>query len=88
MEPSEIENKIRAILKRNFTILGMTGITVEDIRNEDHFLEKVGIDSMGFMGLISDVEKVFNFKIGDGEMTIENLGSIGKTVNYVSRKIN
>jgi acyl carrier protein len=83
----EVETKIRGILKRNLIILGLTGVSVESIKNEDRFIDDVGIDSVGIMGLVSDIEKEFNIKIEEGELTVENFSTLGKTAAYVQSKL-
>jgi acyl carrier protein len=87
MELAEIEKKIRDILKRNFTILGLTGISAEEIKNTDHFMDDLGIESVGIMGIISEIEKVFDIKIEEGELSNENLGNIERTAKYISKKL-
>ncbi len=87
MDRFEVEKNIRGILKRNMTILGLTGISVESIQNEDSLMDDIGIDSVGIMGLISDIEKDFGIKIGEGELSVENFANLEKTVNYVVNKL-
>lgn len=87
MVPVEIEKRIRDILKRNFIILGLTGISAEKIKNTDNFINDLGIESIGIMGLISEIEKAFGIKIGEGELTDENLGNIERAAKYISKKM-
>ena len=87
MQSNEIEKKIRDIIKRNVTILGLSGIAPEEIKNTDNFLVDLGVESVGLMGFISEVEKEFGFKIGEGELNNDNLGNIQNTVEYIGKKL-
>ena len=88
MDSNAIETKIREILKSNATIMVSIGKDVDAININDDFMEDLGLDSISILTLITEIEKGFSIKIGQGEMSRENLGSIASSINYIQGKLN
>ena len=44
------------------------------------------LNSLQFLRLIVHLEKTFSIKVDNGEMTVENLGSVEKLAAFVTRK--
>ncbi|MFH1415352.1 MAG: acyl carrier protein [Elusimicrobiota bacterium] len=87
MQYNEIEGMIRNdILGKNFRIIGSIEKNIKDVSNDEYFIEDLGIDSIGIMALIADVEKVFDIRIEQGELTKDNLGNIDSLVRCIIRK--
>jgi acyl carrier protein len=79
---ADVRNKLREFITDNFLI----GSDFESINDSDSFMEKEIIDSTGVLELTSFVETEFEITIEDEEMTPDNLDSIEKLANFVSRK--
>ncbi len=87
MNCDEVEIKLRNILKKNLTILGLTGVTVDSIKKEDNLIDEVGIDSVGIMGLVADIEKEFDMKMGEGDLNLANFATLESIQAYIHSKI-
>ncbi len=59
---------------------------VDDFGDDDSFLRKGVIDSMGMMELVSFIETEFRIKLEDRELVPENLDSLSRVVAFVDRK--
>ena len=53
----------------------------------DEPLSRVGLNSMKFMKLLIELEKLYDFVVEEDEMTLENFESIQKIVEYIDKKI-
>jgi acyl carrier protein len=79
---SPFVREVRAFVVSNF-LLGK-GDTLTD---DASFLELGIVDSTGMLELVSYLEKSFEIKITDDELIPDNLDSISKIVDYLSRKL-
>lgn len=78
MMHNEIREKILALARRR----GLKAATVKD----DEVIPETGLlDSAGLMELIVWIETRFEIEIDQGDVTIDNLGSIDAIVEYVTR---
>ena len=59
----------------------------DDLANDDSFLEKGFLDSTGVLVLVDHLEETYGIKVGDDEITPENLDSITLISSYVQRKL-
>lgn len=59
----------------------------QDFSDEDSLLEKSILDSTGILELVSFVEEAFEIKIEDDEVIPDNLDSVRRVLDFVSRKI-
>jgi len=58
----------------------------DELDNDDSFLEKGIIDSTGILELITFLEETFNIEVEDEDVIPENLDSVNKISQYISRK--
>ena len=72
-------NIIRTFLFDNYMI-------EDELDNDDSFLEQGIIDSTGILELIMFLEETFNIEVEDEEVIPENLDSVNKISQYISRK--
>jgi len=79
---SPFVREVRAFVVNNF-LLGK-GDTLTD---DASFLELGIIDSTGMLELISYLEKTYEIEITDDELNPDNFDSIGKIVDYLSKKL-
>ncbi len=61
-------------------------IDKEIIKDDSLIFDKGIFDSMGFLSLISYIEKDFNIKAEDSELLEENFESVNAMLNYISKK--
>ncbi len=77
-----IRQKLRAYILENF-LFGASG---DELKNDGSFLEKGIIDSTGILEIVNYVEGEFNIKVEDEEIVPENLDSVDRLAQYISRK--
>jgi acyl carrier protein len=58
----------------------------QDFSDEDSLLGKSILDSTGILELVSFVEEAFEIKVEDDEVIPDNLDSVRKVMDFVSRK--
>ncbi|KZY31633.1 MULTISPECIES: acyl carrier protein [unclassified Oleiphilus] len=58
----------------------------DELKNDDSFLDKGILDSMGILEVIALLEDDFNITVEDEEMVPENLDSINNLLAYISKK--
>ena len=64
-----------------------TAMVDKEIIKDNSLIFDEGIfDSMGFLSLISYIEKDFNIKAEDSELLEENFESVNAMLNYISKK--
>jgi len=56
--------------------------------DDDSLWEEGILDSLGMIELIQFIEKSFNIKIGDDDLSPDNFDSISRISRYISTKIN
>ncbi len=78
----KIEQRLRKFVIDNF-LFGEPDGSLED---DDSFVEKGIIDSTGILELVAFLEKRFQIKVEDEELTPDNLDSINKVASYIRRK--
>jgi acyl carrier protein len=77
----EIKEQSRNFIVTNFYVPDAAVVTDEAL-----LLETGVIDSTGILEVISFLEEKFEMKVADVDMIPENLGSILRIADYVSRK--
>lgn len=83
IDNSSIDSQVRNFLAENF-ILDNDG---EDLSADESLTQAGVLDSMGVLELIMFIEEQFGVKIPDEDTLPENLDSIERIVNYVSRRL-
>ena len=79
----EVAQKIRTFVIDNL-LFGQGGDTFS---NEDSFLEKRLIDSMGVLSLVEFVAEQFQIPIEDSEIVPENWDSVNLITRFVQAKL-
>ena len=76
-----VEQRVRKFIVENFYVTDPSSI------DDDTLLVTNGIvDSTGMLEVIAFLEEQFGVRVGDQEMTPENLESISRIAGFVSRK--
>ncbi len=79
---SEVESKIRQFLTENFILSEQ----LDQLGNDDSFLDNGIIDSTGILELIFFVEEQFGVQVDTSEVLPENFDSINRLVAYIQSK--
>ncbi len=78
----EIKNQIRTFVTSNFYVADPAALP-----DETSLLEQGIIDSTGVLEVILFLEETFGITVEDAEMLPDNLDSIERISNFVSRKM-
>ena len=76
-----IATEIRTYIVATF-LFGQEG----ELRDEDSFLERGVLDSTGVLELVAHLESTYGIKVGDDELTPDNLDSINAICAFIGRK--
>ncbi len=79
----DINQEIRQFIQNNF----LFGTCEQEFDDDDSFMENGIIDSTGVLELVSFVEERFGVEVQDDELIPDNLDSVNKLTEYVTRKI-
>lgn len=78
---ADVEARVRDFIANNFYVSDPA-----DLEADVPLVERGLVDSTGILEVVSFLETEFGVKIGDEEMTPENLGSIGRIAAFVARR--
>lgn len=78
-----IKRELNAFIRDKF----LSGDKDFVLNDHDSFLEKGLIDSTGVLELVDYIEETFAIKIDDEELIPDNLDSLDKITNFITRKI-
>lgn len=79
----EIKKQIRDFVTSNFYVADPTAL-----ENDASLLDRGVIDSTGVLEVIFFIEENFGITVEDKEMLPDNLDSIDRIANFISRKMN
>jgi acyl carrier protein len=79
---SIIEQDVREFLRDNLFLTN-----IDSLSDDDSFLEKGIVDSMGILHLIAFVEAKYGIRPADEDLITENWDSIRRMSNYVRGKL-
>lgn len=78
----DIETQLRHFVRDNL----MFGQTQHELKNDQSFLNSGIIDSTGVLELVAFLEDNFKIKVNDEEIVPENLDSIERLIQFVTKK--
>ena len=78
----DVKRGVRTFVVENY-LFGSDG----EMNDDDSFLESGIIDSTGVLELVAFLEKHFDLKVENDELTTDNLDSINQVVAYIQRKL-
>lgn len=81
MEEQEIRQKLTKI------IVGELGVKESEVTDNARLYEDLGADSIDYVAIILEVEKVFGFTIHDDEAFDQEVFAHGKSLNIVGNLI-
>jgi acyl carrier protein len=79
-DPAAIEDDLRQYIARSF----LTEAQADDLRSDTDLFAL--LDSLQVLRLVVALETAFGFKIGDGELSPENLSTVERITQFVARK--
>lgn len=82
MSEPDIRRELRAYIEDNFLYMRPDA----ELGDNDHFLAKGILDSLGFVELVEEVQTSYGVTVDDIEITEENFGSIEAIAGFVARK--
>ncbi len=77
-----VEQQVRTYILQNFLFTDDPSA----LNNADSLLGKGIVDSTGALELVQFLEQQFGIKVGDADITPENLDSVNNILAYVDRK--
>ena len=80
----QIEQDVRQFVIDNF-LLGMSD---DHLCDDDSFLEKGLVDSMGILSLVTFVEEKYAVPVADKELVTDNWDSVRRISEFVRSKLN
>ncbi len=78
----QIRQRVKQYIIDNL-LMGADGVQIAD---DTSFLEQGLVDSTGVLELVTYLEDTFDIKVGDDEMTPDNLDSLNRIATYVTAK--
>jgi acyl carrier protein len=82
MNLDEVRQKLRHFILENY-------LFTEDqaaLKDDDSFLERGILDSMGILELIEHLDESFGIKVEGDELVPDNLDSINSLIKFISTK--
>lgn len=80
MTEQEIFEKVRSV------VVEQLGVSEDEVTKDVSYIEDLGADSLDTVELVMALEEEFSTEIADEEA--EKLTTIGKTVDYISSRVN
>lgn len=77
-----MRDEVRDFIFKNF----LFDDAAEALNDSDSFLEKGIIDSTGMLELVAFLEEKYGIRVEDEELVPENLDSVERLVQFISRK--
>jgi acyl carrier protein len=78
----QIRQKVKQYIIDNL-LMGADGVQIAD---DTSFLQQGLVDSTGVLELVTYLEDTFEIKVGDEDMTPDNLDSLDRIAAYVTAK--
>jgi acyl carrier protein len=79
-DPAAIEDDVRQYIACSF----LTETQADDLRSDTDLFAL--LDSLQVLRLVVALETTFGFKVGDGELSPENLSTVERIAQFVARK--
>jgi acyl carrier protein len=80
----QIERKIRQFVVDNYFF----GKDEREFSDEDSFLDKGVLDSLGILTLVSFIQQEYAIQIDDQELVPDNWDSVRRVAQFVHKKLN
>ena len=79
----EVKDKLLVFFQNNI----LYNESINEIDGDESLIDSGYIDSTGIIGLVSFIEKTFDFRVYDHEIIPENFDSINNIYNYIENKL-
>ena len=79
---ADINAQVRALMSQRLKIPGDRSAIADDASLRD-----AGLDSIAILSLVVGLEDEFDLEIPDGDVVLDNFGSVDGIVRYVARRL-
>ena len=79
----EVKDKLLVFFQNNI----LYNESINEIDGDESLIDSGYIDSTGIIGLVSFIEKTFDFRVYDHEIVPENFDSINNIYSYIENKL-
>jgi acyl carrier protein len=79
---ADINAQVRALMSQRLKIPGARSAIADDASLRD-----AGLDSIAILSLVVGLEDEFDLEIPDGDVVLDNFGSVDGIVRYVARRL-
>ena len=80
----QIEREVRQFIVDNYFF----GKDESEFSDDDSFLDKGVLDSLGILSLVSFIQQEYGIEISDQELVPDNWDSVRRAAQFVHRKLN
>ncbi len=81
---AQIEQEVRTFVIDSF----LFGDANQELSNDDSFLEKGLVDSLGILSLVTFVQEKYAVSVDEEELVTDNWDSINRVTKFVQTKLN
>jgi acyl carrier protein len=79
-------NSIRTKIKEIVIAITHSSDDVEDIDDGDFLIDDLGIDSLGMINLVQTLQKQFDIRIPESDVTLQNFRSVELLGDYIESR--
>jgi acyl carrier protein len=79
-------NSIRTKIKEIVIAITHSSDDVEDIDDGDFLIDDLGIDSLGMINLVQTLQKQFDIRIPESDVTLQNFRSVELLGGYIESR--
>lgn len=83
MNSEDVKEKLLFFFQNNI----LYNESLNEIDGDESLIDNGYIDSTGIIGLVTFIEKTFNFKVYDHEILPENFDSINRIYMYINNRV-
>jgi acyl carrier protein len=83
MNSGDVKDKLLLFFQNNI----LYNESMNEIDGDESLIDNGYIDSTGIIGLVTFIEKTFNFRVYDHEIIPENFDSINSIYTYINKKM-
>lgn len=83
MTDQSLNNRIKTLLCTTVA----PEIDIQAVGDDDRLIEDLNLDSLQLLGLISELEREFNFMLDDEDLDLNTFNSIATVADFVARKL-
>lgn len=74
------------LMDRIRSVIALTASSVADVGSKENYLDSCGVDSMGFIKILSDLERELGVTLIDDEFEVARISTLDGLHDYVLEK--